>query len=279
MGAGVPGKPTISAIAMRRTLRSTLAMRSSRQLAEYFSMRPSTSASRETATRKMSSANPRTSASVSCSSRAFQRSSGPGRAFACPCRAGRASAWRVHGPCGVFREHSFCHRFGFYFALERDHLNRRSCRFKTLVAHLQACTVERLFQRLAGKDPKGMRDARFLLGLADASRDFVVNGLIVGGFAAQKNAQRNDGIELAGFGSFARSGWDFPCAGDANDGDVVFLCAAAEKSVQRALQEAVGNHSVPARSDDGKAHSLGRKIAFERCGFSLQRIEPFPEGE
>ena len=70
-------------------------------------------------------------------------------------------------------------------ASERDHLDGRDGGFKALVAGLDAGAVEGLLQRLAGEHAKAVGNARLLLRLADATGDFVVDGLVVGGLAAQ----------------------------------------------------------------------------------------------
>ena len=62
-----------------------------------------------------------------------------------------------------------------------------------------------------------MGNAGFLLRLADAARDFVVDGLVVGGFAAQQTTQRNDGVSAAQRWRVAGGGGNLPRAGNADD--------------------------------------------------------------
>ena len=65
-----------------------------------------------------------------------------------------------------------------------------------------------------------MGDAGLLLGLADAAGDLVVDGLVVGGLAAEEAAEGDDGVEFFGFGEGAGGGGNLPGAGNADDLDV-----------------------------------------------------------
>jgi hypothetical protein len=143
------------------------------------------------------------------------------------------------------------------FALDGDHLDGGGGGFEALVAGFEAGAIEGLLQGFAGKDSEGVGDAGLLLGLADAAGDLVVDGFVVGGFAAEEAAEGDDGVELFGLGEGAGGGGDLPCAGDADNFDVLFCGSAAVKSVERALEEAVGDDGVPAGGNDGEAHVGG----------------------
>ena len=107
------------------------------------------------------------------------------------------------------------------FALDGDHLDGGDGGFEALVAGFEAGAVEGLLEGFAGEDAEGVGDAGLLLGLADAAGDFVVDGLVVGGFAAEEAAEGDDGVEFFGFGEGAGGGGNLPGAGDADDFDVV----------------------------------------------------------
>ena len=143
------------------------------------------------------------------------------RASACRGRPGRASAWRVRGTCGGFPLVSSTSTvLCCEFALDGDHFDGGDGGFEALVACFEAGAVEGLFEGFAGEDAEGVGDAGLLLGLADAAGDFVVDGFVVGGFAAQEAAEGDDGVEVFGFGEGAGGGGDLPGAGDADDLDV-----------------------------------------------------------
>ena len=120
----------------------------------------------------------------------------PRRESACRCRPERASAWRVRATCGdvagVKRGPPSAQ-----LAAQADHLDGRGGGLKALVAGLDAGAVERLLQRFAGEHAKAVGNAGLLLRLADAARDFVVDGLVVRGFAAQQAAESDDGVDAA----------------------------------------------------------------------------------
>ena len=58
---------------------------------------------------------------------------------------------------------------------------------ESLIAGFYSGAVQGLFQRFAGEHAEGVRDTCLLLRLADAARDLVIDGLVVGGFAAQQH--------------------------------------------------------------------------------------------
>jgi hypothetical protein len=102
-----------------------------------------------------------------------------------------------------------------------------------------------------------VRYAGLLLGLTDAAGDLVVDGFVVGGFAAEEAAEGDDSVELFGFCEGAGGGGDLPGAGDADDLDVCFGRATTVEGVEGALEEAVSDNGVPAGGDDGEAHVGG----------------------
>jgi hypothetical protein len=156
--------------------------------------------------------------------------------------------------------------------LDGDHLDGGAGGFEALVSGFEAGAVEGLFEGLAGEDAEGVGDAGVLLRLADAAGDLVVDGFVVGGFAAEETAEGDDGVEFFGFGEGAGGRGDLPCAGDADDLDVGFGDAAAMETVERALEEAVGDDGVPTGGDDGEAHVGGAKVAFDGVGLAVEGI-------
>lgn len=80
------------------------------------------------------------------------------------------------------------------------HLDRCQSRLETLVAALQAGTIDGLLQSIAGENTEGMRDSGFLRRLTDTPRDFVGDDIIVRGVAPQKTAETNNRIVVARFG-------------------------------------------------------------------------------
>jgi hypothetical protein len=101
--------------------------------------------------------------------------------------------------------------------LDGDHFYGGYGGFEAFVSGFEAGSVEGLLEGLAGEDAEGVGDAGLLLGLAYAAGDLVVDGLVVGGFSAQKAAQGYDGVDMAGSSAGAGSSGNFPCAGDAHD--------------------------------------------------------------
>ena len=158
-----------------------------------------------------------------------------------------------------------------------DHFDGGDGGFEALVAGFEAGAVKSLLESFAGEDTEGVRDASVLLGLADASGDFVVNGFIVGGFAAEEAAEGDDGVELFGLGQGAGGGGNLPGSGDADDFDVCLGGTAAMEGVERALKEAVGDDGIPASGDDGKAHVCGAEVAFDGAGLVVERVFGLPE--
>ncbi len=84
---------------------------------------------------------------------------------------------------------------------------------------------------------------------------------------------------IAEIGQGARGRGNLPCAGHADYFDVAAHCAAAQQGIQRALQQALGNHRIPARDDNGELHSFGGEIAFNGDWLAPLRIGPGPEAE
>ena len=84
---------------------------------------------------------------------------------------------------------------------------------------------------------------------------------------------------LPALASGARGGGNLPCAGNANHLNVGALCAAAQQGVERAFQQPLGDHRIPAGDDDGKLHARGGEIAFDGHRLAFERIGPGPEAE
>ena len=132
---------------------------------------------------------------------------------------------------------------------EADHFDGGSRGFKSLIAGLDTGAIQGLFERLAGEYSEAVRNAGFLLRLPDAARHFVVDGLVVGGLAAQQTTECNDGVQaMAGLFRIVlssevserpRRGGDFPCAGHARDLNIVAPGTAAQERIERAFKQGV----------------------------------------
>ncbi len=168
---------------------------------------------------------------------------------------------------------------GCQFALDGDHFYGGYGGFEAFVAGFEAGSVEGLFEGFAGEDAEGVGDAGLLLGLADSAGDFVVDGLVVGGFAAEEAAEGDDGVEFFRFGQGAGGGGYLPCSGDADDFYVGFGGSAAVEGVEGALQEAVGDDGVPASGDDGEGHAGGGEVAFDGGGAVVEGVFGLPEAD
>ena len=149
--------------------------------------------------------------------------------------------------------------------------------FEAFVACFEAGAVECLFEGFAGEDTEGVGHTGLLLRLADATGDFVVDGFVVGGLSTEEAAERDDGIDLAGFRDGAGGGGNLPGTGDADDLDVVLAGSAAVEGVEGALEEPVGDDGVPAGGDDGKGHTGSREIALDGDGLVVERVFRLPE--
>jgi len=91
-------------------------------------------------------------------------------------------------------------------AVQRDHLNRGNGGFKALVSCFKTGAIKCLFKGFTGENAERMWDARLLLRLADAARDFGVNSLIMRSLTTKKHAQGDDGIKFSGFSELAGRG-------------------------------------------------------------------------
>ena len=92
-------------------------------------------------------------------------------------------------------------RLAAILSAQAHHLNGGRGGLKALVAGLDARAVQRLLQSFAGEHAEAVGNAGLLLRLADAAGHFVVDGLVVGGFAAQQAAQRHDRVHTASIGA------------------------------------------------------------------------------
>src|ERR1700726_4220424 len=84
------------------------------------------------------------------------------------------------------------------------HLHRRQRRLESLVAHFQSGAINRLLQRFAGEHAKGMWHSSLLRRLADPSRDFVDDHVVMGSVATKQAAETDDGVVSPSFGKGAR---------------------------------------------------------------------------
>ena len=101
----------------------------------------------------------------------------------------------------------------------------------------------------------------------------------MGRLAAQQAAEGNDGVYSACVGQSARSGWNLPCAGNANHFNVTPLCAAAQQGIKRAVQQPLSDHRIPAGDDNAKLHARSGEITLDGQRLATRWICPGPETE
>jgi hypothetical protein len=169
--------------------------------------------------------------------------------------------------------YSFCREF----AVDGDHFDGGDRGFEALVARLDAGAVERLLQRFAGEHAEGVGDARLLLRLADAARDLVVDGLVVGGFAAEQAAEVMMASQFFGLGQGAGGGGDLPRTGDADDLDVglplrcgrsASSAPCSSRSVMTAFQRATTMANFIPAAERSPSMAMGLP------GLCVVRVEP-----
>ena len=80
--------------------------------------------------------------------------------------------------------------------MDRDHFDCGDGCFEAFVSGFDSSAVEGLFECFAGEDAEGVGNAGLLLGLADASSYFGVDGFVVGSFATEEDAEGDDGVEF-----------------------------------------------------------------------------------
>ena len=148
--------------------------------------------------------------------------------------------------------------------LQIRHLHRRQRRLESLVAHLQPGTVDRLLQRVAGKDTERMRHSCLLRRLPDPARDYVDDYVEVGCVSAQKAAEADDSVVLLGFSKCARGQGDFEGARDADDLDVFLFRPGTNESIVCAAKQAVGDEFVESRDDDSETKPRGIQLSRAR---------------
>ena len=128
--------------------------------------------------------------------------------------------------------------------LEARHLYRCQRRLESLVTHLEPGAVDGLLERIAGKHAEGVRHSRFLRRLADATRYFVHDDVVVRRIAAQQAAEANDGVVSACFGEGARGGRDFEGAGNPDDLDISLSRSGAKQPIVCAMQKPLGYERI-----------------------------------
>ena len=151
------------------------------------------------------------------------------------------------------------------------HLDRGQRGFESLVPHLQSSAVNRLLERVAGKNAEGMRHAGFLCRLANAARDLVDDHIVVPRVSAKQAAEADDGVIFLCFGERARGDRDLERPGYANNVDVVLLCFRSQQSIAGTEQEPLRDESIEPRDGDGKALSSRIQGTFKRGHCRLRR--------
>jgi len=108
-----------------------------------------------------------------------------------------------------------------------------------------------------------MRHACLLRRLADAPRDFIHYDVVVGGVAADKASEADDGVVFLRLGEGTCSGRNFERARDADKNNVFLVRARAEKTVERTLKEPFGDESVETGDDQREAFASGVEITLD----------------
>jgi hypothetical protein len=143
------------------------------------------------------------------------------------------------------------------------HLDRRQSRFQSLVTALQAGTIDRLFERIAGENAEGMRNSGFLSRLADATRDFVGDYVIVQRIAAEKATDTDDGVVFASLSERAGGGGDLERAGDTDNVYSRDIGSCASQTLVRTLKQAFCYELIKAGNDDGKSFARRAQITID----------------
>ena len=154
--------------------------------------------------------------------------------------------------------------------LQIRHLNRCQCGFQSLVAHLQASAIDRLLQRVTCEYPECVRHASFLRRLADPTRHFVDDDVVMRGISAQQAAEADDRVVLLRFCERAGRRGNLESARDANDVDVLVLRTGTDESVVRAAQQAVGDELVESGNHYDKTQALRVQSARNRLHVQLR---------
>ena len=126
---------------------------------------------------------------------------------------------------------------------------------------------------------KAVRNACFLLRLADAAGHLVVNSFVMSSFSAEQTAEGDDRVHLAKISQGAGRRGNFPGSGNPDHLNVGSFGAASQQRIEGPLEQAIGDDSVPASNDDGELHAGRREVAFKSDWPAFHRIGPGPEAE
>lgn len=122
-----------------------------------------------------------------------------------------------------------------------------------------------------------MRHTSFLRRLPDAACDFVDDDVVVGGVAADKASQADDGIVFFRFCERTRRRRNLEGAGDADESNIFFIGSGADKAVEGALKKPFSDESIEAGHDERKALPSGVEFALNRGELCLQLRIDAPE--
>src|SRR5262249_424309 len=93
------------------------------------------------------------------------------------------------------------------------HLYSCECCFKPLVTHFQTSAIDRLLQRVAGQNTKGVRDSCLLRRLPNTTRYLVDDDVVVSRVTAQQTTKADDRVVFASLSERARSRGNFEGTG------------------------------------------------------------------
>ncbi len=86
-------------------------------------------------------------------------------------------------------------------------------------------------------------------------------------------------VEPFRLGERSGRGRDLPCARHTYNLDRVLRRPASMKSIERPLQQAIGDHRIPARDNYREAHALCGKIALDCDWTAMQNVVRLPEAQ
>src|SRR5215475_12182630 len=159
----------------------------------------------------------------------------------------------------------------FELAGQLSHFNGGQPGFKSLVAAFQAGSVDRLFQRIAGKHAENHGHAGIHLRQLQAARCFRTNVVVVRGFAAQYAADCDQRVVAAGKRQFFRGQRQLKRAGNVDDVHIARLRSGPRERVHRRRKQAFGDEAVEATDRDRETQTVRREFTADFSGLELVR--------
>src|ERR1700687_2294953 len=149
------------------------------------------------------------------------------------------------------------------------HLYRGQTRFKTLVAALEAGSVDGLLEGVAGQHAKDNGQAGVHLRELQSARGFGTNVIVMGRFAAQNAANGDERIVTAGGGQFFRCERQLKRARDTHYVHISACSAGALEGIDGCSQQTLGNKVVEAAHNNPKAQTGRGQFTADRTGLEF----------